>query len=90
MRTVNVHQAKTNLSALLAEVEATGEEILICRNGKPVADLVRHRLRDRLTPHPEMSRIKIQYDPTEPLAHDEWREDSDNKEVNLPALPGDS
>jgi prevent-host-death family protein len=37
---VNVHDAKTNLSKLLARVEA-GEEITIARAGKPVARLVR-------------------------------------------------
>ena len=36
MTTVNVHEAKTNLSRLLAQVEA-GEEVVIARNGKPVA-----------------------------------------------------
>ncbi len=40
MRTVNVHQAKTTLSALLAEIER-GEEVVIARNGTPVAKLVR-------------------------------------------------
>ena len=38
MITVNVHEAKTNLSRLLAQVEA-GEEVIIARNGKPVARL---------------------------------------------------
>jgi len=38
----NVHEAKSNLSRLLALVEQ-GEEVIIMRNGKPVADLVRHR-----------------------------------------------
>ena len=33
---VNVHEAKTHLSRLLAQVEA-GEEVVIARNGKPVA-----------------------------------------------------
>ena len=37
---VNVHDAKTHLSRLLAQVEA-GEEVIIARNGKPVAQLVR-------------------------------------------------
>ncbi len=36
---VNVHHAKTNLSKLLFRVEA-GQEIVIARNGKPVARLV--------------------------------------------------
>lgn len=39
MRTVNVHEAKTQLSRLLAEVE-DGEEVIIARAGRPVARLV--------------------------------------------------
>ncbi len=84
MKAVNVHEAKTKLSALLAEVEKNGERISICRNGKerisicrngkPVADLVPHTHPDRLAPHPVMSAIKIKYDPTEPLNDDEWPE----------------
>lgn len=38
MKTVNVHEAKTSLSALLVEVEH-GAEIVIARNGTPVAKL---------------------------------------------------
>jgi prevent-host-death family protein len=38
MTTVNVHEAKTHLSRLLARVEA-GERIVIARAGKPVAIL---------------------------------------------------
>ncbi len=38
MRVVNVHEAKTTLSQLLADVER-GEEVLIARNGTPVARL---------------------------------------------------
>jgi prevent-host-death family protein len=36
--TVNIHEAKTQLSRLLVLVEA-GEEVVIARNGKPVAKL---------------------------------------------------
>lgn len=39
MPTVNVHQAKTQLSRLLAQVEA-GEDVVIARRGEPVARLV--------------------------------------------------
>jgi prevent-host-death family protein len=39
MRSVGVLEAKTNLSALLDEVEATGEVIVITRHGKAVARL---------------------------------------------------
>ena len=41
MTTVNIHEAKTRLSRLIAEVEAGGEGVL-ARNGKPVARLVRY------------------------------------------------
>lgn len=37
MKEVGVLEAKTNLSALLAEVEATGQAIAITRHGKRVA-----------------------------------------------------
>ncbi len=47
MRTVGVLEAKTNLSALLDEVEASGEVIVITRHGKAVA---------RLAPEPSASR----------------------------------
>ena len=40
METLSVYDAKTHLSRLLDAVEA-GEEILITRNGRPVARLVR-------------------------------------------------
>ena len=40
MITVNTHAAKTTLSTLLAAVEEKGEDVMICRNGKPVARLV--------------------------------------------------
>ena len=38
---VNVHEAKTKLSALLSAVER-GEEVVIARNGEPVAKLVHY------------------------------------------------
>jgi prevent-host-death family protein len=39
MAEVNIHQAKTHLSRLLARV-AAGEEIVIAKAGKPIARLV--------------------------------------------------
>lgn len=75
MKTVNVHEAKTQLSALLAQIEESGETVRICRHGKPVADLVPHRKRNRLKPHPVMSKVILHYDPTEPATEEEWPED---------------
>jgi len=39
MRQVNIHEAKTNLSRLIEEVEH-GEEVIIARHNRPVARLV--------------------------------------------------
>ncbi len=49
MTVVNVHEAKTQLSRLLAQVEA-GEEVIIARNGTPVARLVRCKKRGKRNP----------------------------------------
>ena len=38
-KSVNIHEAKTHLSRLVEQVEA-GEEITLCRAGRPVARLV--------------------------------------------------
>ena len=40
MKTVNIHEAKTQLSKLVAEVEA-GVDVVLARAGKPVARIVR-------------------------------------------------
>lgn len=50
MRQVNIHEAKTQFSKLIDEVEA-GETVTIARAGKPVAQLV--AFRDR----PQMPRL---------------------------------
>ena len=39
MKTVNIHEAKTHLSRLLESV-VSGEEIIIAKNGQPIARLV--------------------------------------------------
>ena len=49
MFVVNVHRAKTELSRLLARVEA-GEEIVIARRGEPVARLVCCKSRGKRQP----------------------------------------
>ena len=72
MKKVNVHEAKTNFSSLLATVEGAGESLVICRNGEPVADLVPHKRASRIKPHPVLSRIKIKYDPIETASETEW------------------
>lgn len=43
-KSVNIHEAKTHLSRLVERVEA-GEEITICRAGRPVARIVAYAAR---------------------------------------------
>ena len=74
MAEVNVHEAKTNFSSLLATVEGAGDSFVICRNGEPVADLVPHQRMSRIKRHPVLGKIKINYDPVEPVSEEEWPE----------------
>lgn len=74
MRTLNIHETKTHLSTLLKEIEATGERIVICRNGKPVADLTAHKPSSRLNQDPLLAASHIHYDPTEPATEEDWPE----------------
>ncbi|MBG85380.1 MAG: hypothetical protein CMO80_00565 [Verrucomicrobiales bacterium] len=54
MKTVSVHEAKTHLSKLLAEVEM-GDEITICRGTVPVARLAGLESND--VPRPKVGEI---------------------------------
>lgn len=72
MKTLNVHETKTKLSAVLAEIEKMGETFIICRNGKPVADLVPHKKGDRLKPDAFLRQVKIKCDLTKPLTEEDW------------------
>ncbi len=71
MKTLNIHEAKTNLSSVLMAVEK-GEVFLICRNGKPIAELVPYKKRNRLEVDPFLSQVKVNCDLTEPLTLEDW------------------
>jgi len=79
MKRCNTHEAKTRLSKLLADVEATGEVILICRNGKPVAELrpVTVTRTSPLAKNPRLQSLRIVEDPVLPLDPDDWPESSE-------------
>ena len=76
--TINTHEAKTRLSALLAKVEEENEEIIICRNGKPVAKLVAIEKRrvDPLHKNPRLGPVVFHEDPCAPLDEQAWPEES--------------
>lgn len=75
MITVNMHEAKSRLSELVAAAEA-GEEIVICRSGVEVAEIRKRKPSVRsLKVNPKLKPLAINYDPTEPLQPGEWPED---------------
>jgi prevent-host-death family protein len=48
MKQVNIHEAKTRLSQLIAEVEAGGEEVVVARAGKPVVRIIKELKEPRI------------------------------------------
>lgn len=70
MEPVSVYDAKTHLSRLLDAVEA-GEEVVITRNGRPVARLVRAlpTPRRRFGTMPNVATVRDDFD--EPLSIDD-------------------
>ncbi len=67
---VNVHEAKTQLSRLLARVEA-GEEVVIARRGEPVARLVGCKPRNRRQPDVLKGKVVISESFFDPLPEEE-------------------
>jgi prevent-host-death family protein len=63
MTKVKIHEAKTNLSKLIAKVEA-GEEIIICRGDVEVAKLVAANDKRRVLPNRGLGNLKgvIEFD----------------------------
>lgn len=57
MREIGVLEARTGFSALLSEVEATGEAVRIMRHGRPVARLIKDG--DPLEPRRKLSGAEL-------------------------------
>ena len=79
MKTVNMHEAKTRLSELVKAVEERNEVVVLCRNGREVAEIRRRSPRRRARSLAPNARFRAEYapgyQPTEPLAGDEWPQD---------------
>lgn len=72
---VNIHEAKSRLSELLKDVEA-GEQVYICRDGKPVAELRKiDEIREPLKKYKQISNVKFYQDPSLPVDEEGWPED---------------
>ncbi|MDE2912905.1 MAG: type II toxin-antitoxin system prevent-host-death family antitoxin [Paracoccaceae bacterium] len=70
MYVVNVHQAKTELSKLLAKVEA-GEDVIIARRGDPVVRLVACKARNKRQPDVLKGKIVVSDAFFDPLPEEE-------------------
>ena len=54
MNVISTFEAKNKLSALISNVEKNNISYLICRNGKPVAEIVAHKAKNRLKDSPKL------------------------------------
>ena len=76
MTAVSTYEAKAHLSRLIAEVERTGKRVTICRNRKPVVDLVpHHEVTDPLRQDPELAGAVFQGDACAPVSVADWPEE---------------
>lgn len=74
-----MHDAKTRLSELVKAVEERGEVVILCRDGKEVAEIRRRPKRSHarnIDPDPKL-RVEFLhgYRPDEPLTGEEWPDD---------------
>jgi antitoxin (DNA-binding transcriptional repressor) of toxin-antitoxin stability system len=75
-KAINIYEAKAHLSRLIAELQQTGRPITICRNRKPVADLVPHRKPgDPLKQDPLLKGAVFRGDPCAPAGVKDWPEE---------------
>ena len=72
MNLVSIHEAKAKLSALIDQVRTDGEPVVLCRYGRPVAELGPLRHGKRTTAHPELAAC-LTTDPTAPTV-EEWED----------------
>ena len=73
MKKVSIHEAKTKLSALIAQVERLGDKVTICRYGRPVAELIPVQRGSRSSVDPELSKVTVKGDLTAPT-ESEWED----------------
>lgn len=75
MISVNTHEAKTRLSELLAKVEGQHERVVICRSGKPVAEMIPwEKAGNPLRQSAKLKKVVFHEDPSRPLDDEDWPE----------------
>lgn len=86
MRQVNVHQAKTQLSQLLADVEA-GEVVVIARAGKPIARLTAEPVERKVLRQPGAMKGEFVWDEESWKAGDAEILEMFEESINAPLFP---
>ena len=67
------HGIETLMSRLLVQVETNQECVTVCRNVRPIAQIIpMPKTMNPLILHAELQDVQFHYDPCEPLADDEW------------------
>ena len=70
---VNIYEAKAHFSRLIGEVVKSGKPIVICRNRKPVVDVVPHvQNRNPLLQDPLLAGAVFQGDPCKLVDEEDW------------------
>ena len=88
MKQVNIHEAKTRLSQLIAEVER-GEEVVIARAGQPVVRLVKEQPEHRVLRRPGAWKGRVWYAPDYDSADQEILEMFEES-INAPLFPDEN
>ena len=86
MKQVNIHEAKTRLSQLVADVE-NGEEVVIARAGKPVVRLIKEPEERKPLRKPGRFKGQIWFAPDYDKADEEILEMFEES-INAPLEPG--
>jgi prevent-host-death family protein len=86
MKQVNIHEAKTRLSQLIADVE-NGEEVVIARAGKPAVRLVKVPTEGKVLREPGRLKGKIWFAPDYDKADEEILQMFEDS-INAPLEPG--
>lgn len=73
MVSVNIHEAKTHLSSILADVERNGKKVVICRHGRAVAELIPVSKGHRTRLDPKLKKIQIIENPVS-STEKEWED----------------
>lgn len=62
MQYVNMHDAKTNFSKYIQDVVTKHEKVIVCRNGKPVAQITEFKEKPKIKPGLMKGKVKLAKD----------------------------